>query len=55
MTHYYQETDWEVVDYHIYCLDEAVIDRQTNVAFLMRGPKPETLQKGQYFVCIGAA
>lgn len=55
MTHYYQEADWEVVDYHIYCLDEAVIDRQTNAAFLVRGPKPENLQKGQYFVCIGAA
>ncbi len=55
MTYYYQETDWEVVDYQIYCLDESIIDRQTNTAFLLRGPKPETLQKGQYFVCIGAA
>ncbi|ACK72623.1 hypothetical protein PCC7424_4253 [Gloeothece citriformis PCC 7424] len=55
MTHYYQETDWNVVDYQIYCLDEAVIDPQTNTVFMLRGPKPATLQKGEYFICIGAA
>jgi hypothetical protein len=55
VTYYYQETDWEVVDYQVYLLDEAVIDRSTNTPFLLRGPKPKTLKQEQYFACIGAA
>ena len=51
----YAETDWEVVDYQIYCLDPEVKDRQTNTALLLRGPKPQSLEEGKYFVCIGAA
>ena len=55
MTHYYQETDLEVFDYQIYCLDEKLFDAQSKTPFLLRGPKPYTLQKVPYFVCIGAA
>jgi hypothetical protein len=51
----YAETDSEVVDYQIYCLDAALMDRQTASALLLRGPRPPSLEKGQYFVCVGAA
>lgn len=55
MTYEYQETDWDVADYQIYCLDDELIDRQTNTQFLLRGPKPKNLEEGKYFACIGAA
>lgn len=51
----YAEPDWDVVDYHVYCLDPDVRDRQTGAALLLRGPAPRTLEAGRYFVCIGAA
>lgn len=51
----YANPDWDVVDYQMYCLDSEVIDRQTNTGVLLRGPKPQNLEKGKYFVCIGAA
>jgi hypothetical protein len=51
----YTNQDWEVVDYQIYCLDPEVIDYQTNTELLLRGPKPQKLEEGKYFVCIGAA
>lgn len=51
----YADTDDEVVDYQIYCLDAELIDRQTDTALLLRGPRPQSLGKAQYFVCIGAA
>lgn len=54
MTEGYATPDWEVVDYQIYRLD-SVIDRQTNAGLLLRGPKPQNIQDGKYFVCIGAA
>ena len=55
MTEGYADPDWEVVDYQMYCLDSEVIDRQTNTVLLLRGPKPQNLESGEYFVCIGAA
>ncbi|MGH9158609.1 MAG: DUF6473 family protein [Vicinamibacteraceae bacterium] len=55
MTAEYAEPDWDVVDYHIYCLDPEVRDRQTGAALLLRGPVPRTLEAGRYFVSIGAA
>jgi hypothetical protein len=55
MTEGYAEPDWEVVDYQMYCLDSEVVDRQTNTTLLLRGPKPQNLENGKYFVCIGAA
>lgn len=55
MTHAYQDTDWEVADYQIYCLDPDITDRQTQEPLLLRGPKPENLEPENYFVCIGAA
>lgn len=55
VTEGYATPDWEVVDYQMYCLDPEVIDRQTNTGLLLRGPKPQHLEKGKYFVCIGAA
>jgi hypothetical protein len=51
----YAEPDWEVVDYQIYCLDLAVVDRQTGAGLLLRGPAPKRMEKDDYFVCIGAA
>ncbi|SMF13336.1 hypothetical protein SAMN02745866_00840 [Alteromonadaceae bacterium Bs31] len=43
----YQARDLEVVDYKMYQLGE------TGLSF--RGPEAPTLEKGQYFTCIGAA
>jgi hypothetical protein len=51
----YAETDWEVVNYHVYHLDPQVLDRQTKTALLLRGPKLDNLEAGKYFVCIGGA
>ena len=55
MTEGYSNPDCEVVDYQTYCLDPEAIDRQTNTGLLLRGPKPQDLEKRKYFVCIGAA
>ncbi|MGL5081745.1 MAG: DUF6473 family protein [Microcoleaceae cyanobacterium] len=44
---YYQSRDWEIIDYHSYILPG------TELAF--RGPELQSLEKDQYFVCIGAA
>jgi hypothetical protein len=55
LTHAYQDADWKVVDYQIYCLDPDILDRQTQTTLLLRGPKPAHLEKGNYFACIGAA
>lgn len=43
----YQRRDWEVVDYNTYTLPG------TNLT--CRGPRLNTLQEGQYIVCLGAA
>ncbi len=51
----YTNQDWKVVDYQMYCLDPEIIDRQTNTQLLFRGPKPQKLEEGNYFVSIGAA
>ncbi|MGB3536464.1 MAG: DUF6473 family protein [Microcoleaceae cyanobacterium] len=44
---YYQQRDWEFVDYHVYRLAE------TGLSF--RGPQPLSIKPQQYFVCLGAA
>ncbi len=44
---YYQQRDWEIIDYHVYSLGE------TGLYF--RGPQPKSWQPQQYFVCLGAA
>jgi len=51
----YQQTDLRVVDYAPFCLDEEILDRSTKRPLLIRGPRPERLEKGEYFVCLGAA
>jgi hypothetical protein len=51
----YQPSDWRVVDYQPYCLDEAIIDRSTQRPLCIRGPRPQLLEPGGYFVCLGAA
>ncbi len=51
----YGPPDWEVVDYETYLLDPALKDRQTGEGLRIRGPRPEKLADGRYFVCIGAA
>ena len=51
----YQDTDWRVVDYQPYRLDEAIIDRSTRRPLHVRGPKPRRLEPGGYLVCLGAA
>lgn len=43
----YQDRDWEIVDYQDYRLE--------NTEFVLRGPKPSTLKRDSYFVCLGAA
>lgn len=43
----YQARDFEVVDYQLYQLD--------GTGLWFRGPRPERLSAGEYFVCIGAA
>lgn len=55
MTAEYAAPDRDVADYHVYCLDPQVRDRQTGTGLLLRGPAPRTLAAAQYFVCIGAA
>jgi hypothetical protein len=51
----YAAPDREVVDYQMYCLDTDVRDRQSGAPLLLRGPRPRTLNAGEYFACLGAA
>jgi hypothetical protein len=51
----YQDFDWRVVDYAPFCLDEQILDRSTKRPLFIRGPRPERLDPGAYFVCLGAA
>jgi hypothetical protein len=51
----YQQTDWRVVDYECFCLDSEIIDPSRFRPLFIRGPRPATLEKGTYFVCLGAA
>ncbi|AFY76541.1 hypothetical protein Ple7327_1131 [Pleurocapsa sp. PCC 7327] len=44
----YQDRDWEIIDYQGFYLPN-VAEKS------FRGPKPEILEEGQYFVCLGAA
>lgn len=55
MSHVYLDPDWEIADYCSYCLDETLIDSQTQEKFLIRGPQLSRIEKGNYFVCLGAA
>jgi hypothetical protein len=43
----YQERDKDIVDYQLFHLE--------GVGPALRGPRPETLEVGRYFTCIGAA
>lgn len=43
----YQDIHWEIVDYQLYYLENTDLD--------FRGPKPDHLDPGAYFVCLGAA
>lgn len=51
----YQEPDWRIADYQAYCLDEAIIDPSRLCPLRIRGPRPEMLERGAYFSCLGAA
>jgi hypothetical protein len=51
----YQEPDWRVVDYQVFCLDEAIIDPSRLCPLRIRGPRPERLDTASYFACLGAA
>jgi hypothetical protein len=51
----YQDPDWRIVDYQPFCLDERIIDRSTRRPLFIRGPRPGQLDKGGYFVALGAA
>jgi hypothetical protein len=44
----YQDRDWEIIDYQGFYLPN-VAEKS------FRGSKPETLEEGRYFVCLGAA
>lgn len=43
----YQKRDFEIVDYQLWQMD--------GLSRPFRGPKPENLEKNQYFACLGAA
>jgi hypothetical protein len=51
----YQEPDWRVVDYEAFCLDPQILDISRDCPLRIRGPRPPSLAKGAYFVCLGAA
>jgi hypothetical protein len=51
----YQESDWPVVDYQTYCLDERLIDPSRERPLFIRGPRPELLEPRRYAVFLGAA
>lgn len=51
----YQEPDWRVADYAPFVLDERIVDPSCHVPLRIRGPRPERLGPGEYFVCLGAA
>jgi hypothetical protein len=55
MSAIYQRSDWEVVDYQLYLLDPEIIDSYSGQDLIFRGPKPKSLKKNSYFVCVGAA
>jgi hypothetical protein len=51
----YQQTDQRVVDYDPFRLDERVMDPSRQKPLFIGGPRPETLEPGSYFVCLGVA
>jgi hypothetical protein len=51
----YQEPDIRVVDYQAFCLDPEIVDPSRNRPLRIRGPRPQRLEPGEYFVCLGAA
>lgn len=51
----YQAPDWRVVDYQAFCLDPNLVDPSRFCPLHIRGPRPSSLEDGQYFVCLGAA
>ena len=51
----YQEPDWNVVDYQCYCLDERIHDPSWYRPLWIRGPRPERIEPGEHFICLGAA
>lgn len=51
----YQEPDWQVADYEPFCLDPELLDISRDCPLRIRGPRPTSLAKGDYFVCLGAA
>lgn len=55
MSQAYADTDFDVVDYQLFCLDPKVLHRHSGKSLMVRGPKPNNLDKNSYFVCLGAA
>lgn len=55
MSAIYQKSDWEVVDYQLDLLDPEIFDSYRGRELIIRGPKPKSLKKNSYFVCLGAA
>lgn len=55
MSKSYADSDLEVVDYQIFCLDPKILNRHSGKSLMLRGPRPNNLDKNNYFVCIGAA
>jgi hypothetical protein len=51
----YQDPDWRVADYQLFQLDPEIFDPTRNTPLVIRGPRPPSLRKGEYFVCLGAA
>jgi hypothetical protein len=55
MSAIYQKSDWEVVDYQLYLLDPEIVDSYSGKELIVRGPKPKSFKKNNYFTCVGAA
>lgn len=51
----YGQHDGRVVDYELFTLDPPIIDPVTRTPLELRGPRPRSLDSGDYFVCIGGA
>ncbi len=55
MANAYSKPDFEVVDYQSFLLDPLLKDRATGEELKIRGPKPQNINYGEFFSCIGAA
>lgn len=51
----YAKHDSRIVDYDLYTLDPPIVDPVTRCPLELRGPRPRSLDRDRYFVCVGGA